>query len=154
MGDIFNKVKQHALRNTDGCLEWLGALNGKVPIVSVGGRKKSIRRLVWNEIHPEDPAKSNEMVMIRCKCRSCIEPEHYYKVGRAGDPRDADAKQRKDDESRLPIDIDDEGEDLEGPDILTKWLTPQRIKSLAQIEVSNAMANRHRLDLAWAGALA
>jgi hypothetical protein len=65
--------------NGRGCWHWLGVV-GSVPEMRVGGKRVSVRRLVWEWYHGVTLGPHVRVQRV-CHCADCVNPRHMERQG-------------------------------------------------------------------------
>lgn len=78
------------LDEESGCLVWTGCSFRNVPRTTLGGKAKTVRRVVWSAMHGREPRKGFR-IQVRCSTPNCVDPacvvERRYNEWAAGAPR-------------------------------------------------------------------
>lgn len=137
--EIAEVLLKETFRNpSTNCLEWVGSVAKGRPMIWINDRLVSARRVVYVGFHPEQDIPDRDQIKTTCKCLRCINPDHLFRasLGRV-----------KPEFLRPDVEDDD---DMEGPDVLTKMMTPEFKKSLAEQTVNRAMTMIRSNPLAMA----
>lgn len=132
------------LNPSTNCLEWVGSLSKGRPMIRINGDLASVRRVVYLGLHPDEDVPDRDTIKNTCKCLRCISPDHMYR-----------ASFRRVKPLMLATNgVEDDEDDLEGPDILTKIMTPEFRKTLAEQTVQRALGlhRKNNLAMAWSAA--
>ena len=139
MSEVAEKLLKETFRNpATECLEWIGSTAKSRPMIKMNGKLVSVRRIVYLGLHPEEDVPERDTIKNACKCLNCIEPKHMYRTSFG-----------KTKPVRHELEDDEDDDLLNGVDVLTKLMTPEYKKTLAEQTVQRAMQMRNPLESAW-----
>lgn len=78
----------------DGCLLWNGRMRSG-PVAVIQGREFKVRHVVWRQVHPSPPHKSELPLPTVCGHERCVHPDHQTLVGRNAHARQAKTLQHR-----------------------------------------------------------
>ncbi len=72
---------------TDECWAWDGVMSGGTPMFFIArpgrrGLNASARRVIWDQLHPDDPLMKDQVITVSCEDRSCVNPGHFERMSR------------------------------------------------------------------------